>query len=882
MPKIPKKIIKLPKNKITMEEILSNPRLLRAGALAEFLERNPKILESGIVGEFLKPAPKLIDKYALDMQNAADLKLKASRKPSPHPEPGYSGNRPDFLKDLTDYANLNPNKTIFPASSETKGTVSQKFLADLDRAQKQSQEGKTRSEKLEQEKLEGIAGDLEKSKFYGEHAPETLALARERTPFWRQADTRYLRRQFIIDKLRLTEEEADILKSGKGISSKLRDLFAGRMAEWEVTGHLPKELSGMPSTRIVSYGDYFLEKDAWHVATYPSTRKSLFVPLAQQRGAVQEAFVPTRYTLADTGKLLDPEKISRITVAPPLEETAALEEFLGKFKTRKDIGEYIEAKIKIEEPLAKRERVGWVDPNTIRPVDLYENFIGKPGQRKPSIKIGDENEILSQILEEVAEEPVPARPDPWSLTGEETSGILEEWGAVNPRERSIGYRDRPYSHRNLLTDLRSFKRRYLRYKSVKGVPGKGGVIEKLVGYKPGLLELFEKAKAGLLREAKGKVVNVKGWDLERFAEYITNVPTNMRVYLRKGGGLHEINVAAAEGFSQIPGLAKNLVPPEAAAEKVFEVYFKEIEGKKGLYGAYTEAGTLVGKRKGRPTSLKAYGKIFPYKGGYRVGVLPAENAFYKGESDYASKGEEIRDFYDVPQKGRLIVEPEMQVDLTRMYFQRDLAARKLMRKYQWNSAIGAWEDLEKGEVVDAKIVTEFKNKLVTESAARRKASVKEAFANINKANLGKAEKGIEGKLGRGKNILFAALGLSALLVASTAFSSKRRIMSMQDIPRQDYGSTTDDERMFRGRPMNQRRALITPEYSGPMGYRTNIDVDTTDNVGVDHRNFSDVMNRHVTGTLGTSRGQVNMEINDNSDSSTSYQLQKRYSNMLRA
>jgi DNA polymerase III epsilon subunit-like protein len=784
---------------------------------------------------------------------------------------------------------------------------------------------------------------IEESVFMGAHSPETLALAKKRIPFWEQVSPRNMRREFIMENLGFTESQADLLMGGKYPKGNLRKVFAAKMAEFEITGHLPGRMSKLASSRIVSFGAFASEPGALFSGMLPSG-KSAYITPEQQRGFMEHVFGVTKsYRMAGTGELVTPEQMSKIKVVAPAEDIAALNQYGTKAKFRT----YLESEISKERKLAKRERKGWVDLERATQVNPYEYNIGKPGRRKPNLKVEDEEMFFERMIRE-ATEGAPAEDinlvgesvaagtrsmeaiegDIKGLTGkteaerekllqaaEQLTGQAEiELGAGVGAENlesaaaktnlystvgdTVSYIENTSWHQRRLSQLKDYynKAFITEWIEAKGKSGKAIKEKVFTGYS----EEFKKGFAKSMTSAKAMELSLAGKSREEIEEILGIVRKGSTIKVKIDGKWQTIVEEDADKLSQIylQGTAesssmlfsslKNEIPVRAQAEQVLEIFFRKSKKKAG-YEAYTAAGTLIGETSKKTVPPKAYAKIFEWKGKYRVGWAPTATPFYAsryGTVEQAIGGmPEVNSLLDLDDAYRLRYNADVQDKLKKMYDQTG-EDYKLIAKYKFDRTQKAFVDIETGQAVDEAIAKTYFTKIEKTYERHAKAVQRQKFSRATRTldlTAGKAtEQVFGGRLPKGKNMLYAALSVSAALVALTAFSSRRRIMSPKDVPREAYGSNTDDERMFNGRPAVQNRANITPEYSGPMGYRTNIDVHTTDSTGVDPRNLSEVMNRHASNTLRTSKGSVHMEINDNSDRATSYQLQNRYSNMLRA
>lgn len=854
---------------------------------------------------------------------------------------GGVGRAREQLKDIN-YNYLSKEKTIKIENPESMaggifGYMSEKHQANLEQAAVGYYKDKGSAQAKSESEMYAKTRAMEEAVFYGEHSPETLLLTSRRARFWRQVDPKNMRKQFIMEQLGFTEAQANLLTSGKFPKGILRRQFAYKMAEFEMMGHLPRSeyLARIPSfgdtTRVISFGQYAQEPEAFFSGMFPSG-KSMFIRPEQQRSFMSEVFGVTKIRrIAGTGKIVTPEQMSKVRIGAPTEDIEALK----KLGTKAKIRQYIEGEIEREVPLARRERAGWVDKTKATTVNPYEYSVGKPGSKKGVPKIEDENSWFAsmtresiegavsekiditgqeglvskygnEIVEgtaEAAEAAEAAGIDPWSLTGEATSGVESLYEQADIRDRSVAYLENTNWHQKKVRELKSYQNRAFVYEWVKP-KGKGAKAKKERVFK-GYSEEFNKYFTKGRKAFAATEISLKGKSQEEIEQILGGIKKGSTVQVQEGGKwettveedatkLSQVYLQdTAEKSSKLFTSLENPIPVRAQAEQVIEVFFKKLKGRGG-YGAYTAAGTFIGETsKTSAVPAKAYAKIFEFGGKYEVGWSGKKDAFSVSRYDAASQAaaeksgepiKEINNILDLDAQFRLKKSKDLQDKLKKIYEQTGEDYR-LIAKYRFDRAQQKFVDIETNKAVDEAIAKTYFAQVEKTYARHAAAAERLKFKKIKTIDLiaGKAsESAFGGKLPRGKNMVFAALSVSAALVALTAFSSRRRIMSPKDVPREAYGSNTDDERMFSGRPAVQNRANITPEYSGPMGYRTNIDVETTDGVGLDHRNFSEVMNRHASNTLRTSRGSVNMEINDNSDRATSYQLQRRYSNMLRA
>ena len=781
--------------------------------------------------------------------------------------------------------------------------------------------GESKASELEYAKVRAI----EDAVFFGEHSPETLKLAGKRASFWEQISPKDIRSGFMRETLGLTEAQESMLRGGKA-GKNLRKLFSTRMSEYELLGHLPRSefLGQTPAgaeTRVVGFGDYSLHPGSAYVGSLPGG-KDVFIRAEQQKAFIDEVFGVTRTRrVVGTGKIATPEQLSRVQVTAPEGDIDTLRKLSSKAKVRR----YIEAEISKEIPLAEKEAAGWVDPTVGTIVDKYAYNVGKGGGKKDIPKILDESEYFAETTRQAIEgsylesggtdlvgeaigppaETAPAA-DPWSLTGEATSGIDESFKGtqVEIQDTSVAYLENAKWHTKRLERLRSYSKEAFLYKWI----GRGkGRVKKFLGFKARFELGYKSGVASFLHQE----LNLAGKTPQEIDIALENVKPGSGIKVLEGGKwktiaaediklstlyLQDLAEKSAKFFTEL----KNPIPSRALAEKVFEVYFKRVKGKSG-FGAYTAAGTFLGMTGKRYTSkgiaAKAYAKIFKGDKGYDIGWSEKSEPFYWsrfGAAELAENEErakqglapkkEILSIWDVEEKYRLRTDSETRGMLARMYEQAG-DDYKLISKYKLDRATNTYMDVETGKVVDKVIAETYMSKVNRVYA--RHAKYREMFAKgrVKSASAaGKIDEMLTGKAfsGKGNKLIYGALAISAALVSLSAFSSKKRVMAPSDVARQPYGATTDDQRMYEGGPTSRSPARITPEYGGRRGYTTNIDVSANDPGGVDHRDLARVMDRHARNTLGVSRGSVSMEINDNSDNTSDRSLKRKYQSMLRS
>ena len=838
----------------------------------------------------------------------------------------------------------------------TRGFMSQYSQAKIAQAGIDYIRRATKSRSLQEAKDYAQTREMEEAVFKGTHSKGTLELVKKRSKYWRDVSARSMDIDFLMQDLGFTESQATVLKGGRSPKGArytkrlLKKVFAFKMAEYEVLGHLPSDLSGMATSRIVSIGDFGREPGAHYVGTLRSG-KDVFIPLEQQPGLIRKMFgIETVHRIAGTGKIATPEQMSRVRISHAIGEDIST---LPKFR------KYVEKRMAIEGRLAELEAKGQI--KSITPVDLYRYGSGEAGREKNAVEFADKEKyaygankprdvwmggpepyqsqssqeaFLKRVLSTSEKgtsaagnlnvDLVEPGVDPWSLAGEALGPAEDIYSTgkstaakdsvnlknIDTQDHSIGYIENAGAHQAEYNALKKFTNDAFIYEMVyrggkpgrivysKGrhrrIPGtKGKKIRVFKGYSPEVRRVYEE-ELGKYRES---FINVPAGDAKKANELLSiqaKIDPNVRKQvMNEQGEWVDIAEERAERLKDIYLLQDTAnessklmqsveVPNRALAEKVFPVYFRK--SKTGKYGAYTQAGEFLGETRGRGIPpWKGAAKIFEYKGKYSVGWAPSDEPFYwnrfgaveQGMSERAGKAGVAIEDIEINRLGDL---PPGQ----RLRWNRGLQ-QFLAKKYE----APAGPPLSKEELAKLEARYSRRARAVERLRIKRMATA-DAAAGGAGGGAGGGGGGFGGataaafRKSKGRDMAFAALAVSAALISLTAFSSRRQIQSPKDVPRQQYGSGTDDERMYNSRPQNQQQARVTPEYAGPMGYTTNIDVSTTDRIGVDHRNLSEVMNRHASNTLRTNRGSVNMEINDNSDRANQADLHRRYSNMLRS
>lgn len=725
----------------------------------------------------------------------------------------------------------------------------------------------------------------------------------------------------------------------KLFSSRMGEFeLTGHLPKTEFYG---KMAAGGDSTRVVGFGEYSLEPGGFFSGMLPSGRSAYITP-EQQRSFISNVFGRTRmYRFAGTGRMVTPEQMRKIKISAPQEALRSLEgmEDLQLFQNK------IEKRLRVYRKLADLERKGKikkleaVDPYSYRAgtptrrgkflqtgeagdltlfemmendiqssIDIMNKAEGEPlseGGRAVEIHPG----MTKEEMDRWASQATGMSPSAGQIEPSEVIGVPAGSEEVNPAlstsQESVSYVERERFYQKQYKDLKSkYERAFIfDYVETRGEGGKKRKERILRDYAPEIRERFESE----LSKLGGINVDLSKRTLEEAEDIIeTALSKGATVYAREGKKLKEIESAPIENLGQVYlqdtaekssklfSSLKNDIPVRAQAEQVFEAYFKRVKGKKA-FGVYTAAGTYLGETRGlRGVPPVGAAKIFEWKGRYRVGWAPSDVVFrwnrYGGVeqalTEQGTKFTEISSLLDLDESFRLKYDADAQENLKRMYEQTG-EDYKLISKYRFDRTMNSFVDVETGKAVDKATADTYMAKV--EKTYRRHAAAYERLnrrkirtSEIKSSKIGEAVQGLAGRIPKTKGMIFAALGLSSALVTLSAFSSRKQLNAPSDMSRANYGSTTDDERMFAGRPQNQPVARVVPEYSGSQGYSTNIDVYATDSNGVDHRDLADIMDRHARRALGSTRGSTSIEINDNSDKSTQYDLQRKYYNMMRA
>jgi hypothetical protein len=315
------------------------------------------------------------------------------------------------------------------------------------------------------------------------------------------------------------------------------------------------------------------------------------------------------------------------------------------------------------------------------------------------------------------------------------------------------------------------------------------------------------------------------------------------------------------------------VPYRAAADQVFDAYFKRVEGSTA-FSAHTSAGTYLGMLESEVAPAhKMYAKIFQHEGQFRVGV------------DAIGAIEGASSFKDLGSGMGLSLGQSRQSELERMYWQKG-GDYSLISKYRYDPSSMRYRNVETGKFVADTTIKRHKRMIDTSyrvgmdrvsMATRLEAPV----ADIGDTVFGRANKWFESRSKRTKGMLLSGVALSAALLLLRASSSRQHVTSEDDVAGSDHAMSTEDQRIFQGRNVKPPPARITPQYSSRRGYTTNIDIQSSGAKGLDHDNLSRVMDRHARMTLGTTDGRVSVDISDDTDRGTQDSMKRKFANMMR-
>lgn len=798
------------------------------------------------------------------------------------------------------------------------------------------------AEKLyESEEYERVRG-LEESVYRGEHSLPVLEMAKARSHFWTQINPSNVSENFLVDQLRFSKSDAMAIR--KGGDKNLRNLFSSRMGEFELIGHLPKtEFFGNmaasgPNTRVVNFGQYSNEPGSFFSSMLPSG-KSAYIAAEQQRSFISNVFGRTRlYRFAGSGKIVSPDQMKKIRIIHQSSNLEGMSD-LTKFRTTVEnrLGDY--------KKLADLERSGkLIKREEVDPFSFKAGTPGKRGKMLEtgddegmSLFELMEKEVLNPEVE-AEDAPIQTKaPGQMSreemdayaakLTGMSSEPAPEEFVSGSSKGE-LSYVERPRFYENQYKSLKEQYNKAFIFKMVKSKNAEGRMVrqKELVDYHPLLRERFKGALGNLI----GENVDLTNKSMEEAEQIIeSSLGKGAKVKMLEGRRYNEITSSAIENFGQLslmgdePKSSKlfteftNDIPLRAQSDQVLDAYFKRIAGKKA-YGVYTASGTYLGETRGTqgvPKTMTGAAKIFEYKGKYSVGWSASHNTFSwnrfgeveqsilsgireKNESEkvrarierrspsLVHEPKEVNTLYDLEESNRLMYSRESQDTLEKIYKQRILNL-DLISKYKYDKLKNTYIDTGNMSTVDKitgdMYMANVENSYRRSSKARDILERSDPTASGSKTwKISEALKGFSQRIPKLNNMIGIALGVSAALVTLSAVSNRRQeIGGQEDVSRSTHGSNTNDQRMFSGTSVTQQTARIVPEYQGRQGYTTNIDIRTTDNMGVNPSELAFVMDRHARVAMGTKSSGVNVEINDNSDQSDQYALQRKYTNMMR-
>ena len=729
----------------------------------------------------------------------------------------------------------------------------------------------------------------------------------------------------------------------------LYDLFASRMGEYELTGHLPKTefygnmAAASASTRVVNFGEYGAEPGSFFSGMLPSG-KSAYITAEQQRGFISNVFGKSRmYRFTGSGAQVTPQQMRRIRIQSPQTGLDTVSD-LTKFRER------VEARLSDYKKLAELEKSGKITRK--ENIDPYSYKAGTPGKRGKMLEADepsdDEGMSLFEIMDrdpiaEEASEEKEAAPEKIEfspnmtreemdkyaaqLTGMDFSSekeVYEQVGGSQQLSVEPSYVKREGFYQNQYNSLREQYNKAFIFDYIKK-PGMKKKERVLTGYHPLIKERF----ASSFKSMQSENIDLIGKSMDESEQIIEDaISRGGKVFAKEGTRYKEIESAPIENFAQLylqDELSKeyktlsafdNPISDRAAAEQVFDAYFRKMPGR-NTFGAYTAAGTFLGETTSSshvPKNKVGAAKIFEYKGRYSVGFAADRNPFVWnrfGEVEQATlaniraKNEEeiraarwqkrkpsliqepgdINSILDLNKSQRLVYSKDVQDNLKKLYEQAG-ADYSLMGKYKYDKTVGSYVDVHTGEKVDK--ITADMYKANVENAYRRRGMAQEILDRpyvdtASSSSMGKiwnAIKGVSSRIPKTTSLIFTALEIGTGLVAFNALSNKKQMDAPQDASASMQGSSTTDQRMFMAGTVAPQTARIVPEYQGMQGYSTNINIRTTDPVGVNPSELAFVMDRHARQALGTKSSGNNVEINDNSTPSTKYALQQKYANMM--
>jgi DNA polymerase III epsilon subunit-like protein len=774
---------------------------------------------------------------------------------------------------------------------------------------------KKRSEYLFNEGEYRLQRSLEEGVFKGEHSREVLEMARKRMSFWENVDPSNISRRFLEE--RFGAAKAEILISGRyrdfpksAYAKNLLKEYSAGMSEFELTGKIPgSALSAFNTSRAVSFGELSKDPGGFFSGLLPSGR-SAYVSIENQPGFMKHVFGRTKfYREAGTGKIITPERMASLKVTAPSEEL----DKLSRYKTKEDFAQSVRSYLRKERKLAKLEKSGKLPIEEIETINPFEYNVGPSVKSRQPLSIWDEEALAAEAFEkstgaelsteekaagiiagaESEEEKRKALSDlAEQITGIPSEGGLPEISVGNAldvekaaTERGIVqstdfYIKSKLTHKGNVSRTEKFLAQMYDWET-KRITTKKGKITK-IRIRTAFSSRFSKRFDKYLASLKRRTVSLGELSPEQQEEALSKLRPGETISIGKGKRKIQVEEARLENFNQmyltrkggpattLTELNKN-IPGRALAEQVFEVYFKKIEGKK-KYGVYSTIGDVfIGEtssafKKAHPPPA-AYAKVFEWKGKYQVALAKMQDEFYFSrfggvEQAVAARREGEKGKRFLPEINSLLdVDPEMRVQFA--------AAEQENLKKIYDVGVASFEGARIDEA----------------SRQQRYLNYQRTYKRPTKmVNLeGAGEKLFKSKFsGKGSTLLAGALGVSAALVTLSAFSSRKTISNPADVRRQSYGPPTDEDREYQRGASGNSVARITPEYSSPGGYTTNIELSTTDTgSGVDYRELSRVMDRHVRTTLGVNRGKVSMNITDHSDRSSDRDRQRKYSNMVK-
>jgi hypothetical protein len=785
----------------------------------------------------------------------------------------------------------------------------ERIQSDINSAQKMK-EGEE-AEDLESYGVQRFIQDMEES---GVRQEETLKLTEQRAKFWERVEPQNVRIDFLVEELGFSEAESVMLRSGKYNKSMLGKDFAYRMAQYEIAGSLPKSMSGMPTGRIASFGMYQRERGSIFLGMFGSG-KSAFIPGEQQQGVMRQVFGRTKqYRIAGTGEIATPEQLAKMKVT--------------RYGYGTTIGSPEEARIMLERYIeqahekASLERRGKI-PYYIEPVDVYtyNKFKTRMSERI------DEEQLTSEIYTEAISNPVLTMKESNRISIEEIGRQLEA-GEITSEEAEVKAKDvqqgiqtksfqelskqermpfeeprgiiKPYYYRDQESRLRElYRKNIIRYSEKVKV---GNEVIRVQKYKyekefekrfPRVIRKFQReGTVSLSRRSPEDIEDIlsgyqSGGEIpilykgNRDVLIQEDIPNMGDLYLTRRG---KSSIAASE--------LQQEAPARASAEQIFDVYFKQKKGKK-TFGAYTAAGTYIGETApGVTPPSRAYAKIFENQRSYFNVAWGNEQDFLinrymaveqeKKVRKWDLVKQEIRSIGDIEKKHQLQYSRNIQKTLSAMYYQYPSeGGYGLIDKYRWDPNAGSYRDVSTGSSISKKEFSSYKRGIESEYAKHHEDLMRERLARSHRPP---PEEGIIKRAGRSRagKMVLGALGLSAALLTIKAVSSKKYLVTPEDVPSSNYEPTQEINPSSRGGQIQRPSARIIPTNTGTSGYTTNIDINTTNSAGINPNDLARVMDHHAKNVLGSRNGRVTVDISDNSDRSTENDLRRKYYNMVRS